>query len=414
MQKSRDVYAQHISVVRSDLLKQHALPYLEAQLGMPTGSELAEEALFRKQQILEVLKGTEQDWSNWKWQLKNRIRDSHVLAEILGLSELERKRIDRVSQAYRWAISPYYLSLIRADYQNSPIYRQSVPDIRELSPGGSLDPMNEAHTSPAPCVTRRYPDRMIINVTNQCAMYCRHCQRRRNIGEIDRHACLDDINSALEYVANNPEIRDVLVTGGDALMLSNQVLNSILAKLHSIPHVEIKRLGTRVPVTLPQRITPGLCDILRRYPPIYINTQFNHPGEITPDSKRACDALIAAGAVLGNQAVLLQGVNDNPYTMRKLNHELLKTRIRPYYIFHAKDVQGTRHFRTSISTGLEIMQSMRGYTSGMAIPTYILNAPGGLGKIPLMPNHILEVRSDRVVLKTWEGQLVEVENEVQA
>ena len=400
-----------ISQVRSGRLKQDALPYLEAVKEMPGQSELAAAAAHSKARILEILGGTEDDWQNWKWQLKNRIRDSHTLALILGLGELDKKRIDRVSKVYRWAISPYYLSLIGADCENSPIYRQAVPDIRELTPGGSLDPMNEAQSSPAPCVTRRYPDRMIINVTNQCAMYCRHCQRRRNIGENDHHANLQDIAAALKYVACNREIRDVLITGGDALMLNNRVLKSILEELHSIPHVEIKRLGTRVPVTLPQRITSELCDILRRYPPIYINTQFNHPREVTAEAKLACDRLISAGAVLGNQAVLLKGVNDNPFVMRKLNQELLKIRVRPYYIFHAKDVQGTRHFQTSIDTGLDIMNSLRGHTSGLAIPTYIINAPGGLGKIPLMPNHIVEHLPEKVVLRTWKGDLVEIENQ---
>jgi len=401
------------SVLRSNELKEHVLPYLEAVRTLPNDAAVQEQTTIRKQQILDVMGSTDEDWANWKWQLKNRIKDSAVIAQIIGLSDLERKRIDKVSKVYRWAISPYYLSLVGADYENSPIYRQAVPDIRELAPGGSLDPMNEALTSPAPCVTRRYPDRMIINVTNQCAMYCRHCQRRRNIGETDRHACLKDVAQAIDYVAKNEEIRDVLITGGDALLLSDHVLNSILSELHQIPHVEIKRIGTRVPVTMPQRITPELCDIIRRYPPIYINTQFNHPLEITPEAKSACDRLIEAGVVLGNQAVLLRGINDQPYVMRKLGQELLKIRVRPYYIFHAKDVQGTRHFQTSITEGMDIIRSLRGHTSGLAVPTYIVNAPGGLGKIPLMPNYVLQTPQDKVVLRTWEGKVVEVENDPQ-
>ncbi|MDD3023565.1 MAG: KamA family radical SAM protein, partial [Syntrophomonadaceae bacterium] len=386
-------------------------PYLQAVKGMPGDTVLKEQGFKRKQQILEVIGGTEENWADWKWQLKNRISDSSVLAEIFGLSDLERKRIERVSKVYRWAISPYYLSLVGEDYKNSPIYRQAVPDIRELLPGGSLDPMNEALTSPAPCITRRYPDRLIINVSNQCAMYCRHCQRRRNIGEIDQHACLEDIAQAIDYVAANEEIRDVLITGGDALLLSSHVLKYILSELHQIPHVEIKRIGTRVPVTMPQRITTELCDIIRNYPPIFINTQFNHPLEITPEAKAACDRLVEAGVVLGNQAVLLRGINDQPDTMRKLGQELLKIRVRPYYIFHAKDVQGTRHFQTSITEGMDIIRSLRGHTSGMAIPTYIVNAPGGLGKIPLMPNYLLQSRKNKVVLRSWEGKIVELDNE---
>ncbi|MEN6325610.1 MAG: glutamate 2,3-aminomutase [Syntrophomonas sp.] len=410
MKETGNLHNLYQSILRSNELKEHALPYLEALTTFTNDEVIREQAEIRKQNILKVLGGTEEDWDSWKWQLKNRINDSTVLAKIIGLSDLEKKQIDRVSKVYRWAISPYYLSLVGLDYENSPIFRQAVPDIRELAPGGSLDPMNESLTSPAPCVTRRYPDRMIINVTNQCAMYCRHCQRRRNIGENDQHACLQDIAQAIEYVAKNKEIRDVLITGGDALLLSNNVLDSILSALHQIPHVEIKRIGTRVPVTMPQRIDPELCKIIRKYPPIYINTQFNHPLEVTPEAKLACDQLIEAGVVLGNQAVLLRGVNDQPFVMRKLCQELLKIRVRPYYIFHAKDVQGTRHFQTNITEGMDIIRSLRGYTSGLAVPTYIINAPGGLGKIPLMPNHLLQTRKDKVILRTWEGKIVEVDN----
>ncbi|MEN6348848.1 MAG: glutamate 2,3-aminomutase [Syntrophomonas sp.] len=410
MIETGNLYNLYQSMLRSSELKEQALPFLEAVKAQPDSTLIREQAALRKSKILEVLGGTEKDWDDWKWQLKNRIKDSQVLAQILELSDLDIKHIDKVGKVYRWAISPYYLSLINEDYQDNPIFRQAVPDVRELAPGGSLDPMNEALTSPVSCVTRRYPDRMIINVTNQCAMYCRHCQRRRNIGEIDRHSCLDDIAQAIDYVADNKEIRDVLITGGDALLLNEYLLDSILSRLDQIEHVEIKRIGTRVPVTMPQRITPELCEVIRKYPPIYINTQFNHPLEITPEAKLACDRLIEAGAVLGNQSVLLRGVNDQPFVMRKLCQELLKIRVRPYYIFHAKNVQGTRHFQTSITEGMDIMRSLRGYTSGLAVPTYIINAPGGLGKIPLMPNHLLQSRKNKMMLRTWEGKIVEVEN----
>lgn len=401
------------SLLRSSELKNDVHSYQQFLKGLPSQNTVQKRIEERKQTILAVLEGNQQDWANWKWHLQKRIRDTRTLAHILGLSELERKRIDKVSQAYRWAISPYYLSLIGEDYNNSPIFRQAVPDARELLPGGSLDPMNEALTSPAPCITRRYPDRLIINVTNQCAMYCRHCQRRRNIGENDQHSCREDIAAAVDYVANNEEIRDVLITGGDALLLSNRMLDNLLGRLYEIPHVEIIRLGTRTPVTLPQRINEELCDIIRKYPPIYINTQFNHPDEVTPDAKLACDRLIEAGVILGNQAVLLKGVNDDENIMRQLCHRLLQIRVRPYYIFHAKDVQGTKHFQTTVKTGIKIMASLRGHTSGLAVPTYIVNAPGGLGKIPLAPNHIVDMQEDKVTLRTWEGKLVEIENPLQ-
>ncbi len=399
------------ALIRAEQLSRDALSYMREAEAVETGLTTYERAKVRKQQILDYLGGSLQDWDDWRWQLRNRIKDAGVLADILGMGEVEKKRVEKVGKLFRWAISPYYLSLVPDDYHNNPIFRQAVPDIRELDEGGSLDPMNEALTSPAPCVTRRYPDRLIINVTNQCAMFCRHCQRRRNIGEKDRHAKSSDIAEAIAYVAENREIRDVLITGGDALLLSDQHLEWILGELHRIPHVEIKRIGTRTPVTLPQRVTPELCEVLRRYPPIYINTQFNHPLEVTPEARDACSRLADAGVVLGNQAVLLKGINDSPTVMRKLNHELLRIRVRPYYIFHAKDVRGTRHWQTSICTGLSIMESLRGHTSGLAVPTYILNAPGGYGKIPVMPNYILDMQEDVVTLRTWEGRVFEVYNQ---
>ncbi|MBC7344241.1 MAG: KamA family radical SAM protein, partial [Clostridia bacterium] len=260
------------------------------------------------------------------------------------------------------------------------------------------------------CITRRYPDRLIINATNSCPTYCRHCQRRRNIGQRDVARGKADLEAALDYVRKCSEIRDVLITGGDALLLSDRTLDWLLSELTAIPHVEIKRLGTRVPVTLPQRVTPELCRILEKYPPIYINTQFNHPAEITPESKEACDRLIRAGVVLGNQAVLLRGINNDPHVMKKLSHELLKIRVRPYYIFHAKPVKGTGHFVTRIEEGLEIMENLRGYTSGLAVPTYVLNVPLGLGKVPLSPQYLVVMKKDKVVLRTWENKIVEYPN----
>lgn len=401
------------ALIRAEELRKDAFSFLESAENIQTGMTTTEQAAMHREQILAYLGGSIKDWDDWRWQLKNRIREAGVLAEILGLGDVEKKRIEKVGKQFRWAISPYYMSLIPSDYQDNPIFRQAVPDIRELDEGGSPDPMNESLTSPAPRITRRYPDRLIINVTNQCATFCRHCQRRRNISEIDRHAQTGDLADALAYVAENPEIRDVLITGGDALLLSDQLLDRILAELDRIPHVEIKRIGTRVPVTLPQRVTPGLCDVLRRYPPVYINTQFNHPLEITPEARDACNRLIEAGVVLGNQAVLLKGINDSPMVMKKLNHELLKIRVRPYYVFHAKDVQGTRHWQTSIRAGLNIMESLRGHTSGLAVPTYIVNAPGGFGKIPVMPNYILGMQDDRVTLRTWEGRVMDIFQEQQ-
>lgn len=396
------------SLMRSQELAKDARIYLNAASEIETGINNHKQSQLNKSHILSVLNGSDSDWNNWKWQIKNRITNVDTLCRIVKLSTTRKQQIEKTGKLYRWAISPYYLSLVTDDYEDNPIFKMAVPDIRELLPGGSADPMGEEHTSPAPLITRRYPDRLIINVTNQCAMYCRHCQRRRNIGEIDKNASQADLKAALSYIAAHSEIRDVLITGGDALLLSDKTLEWILSELHALPHIEIVRIGTRVPVTLPQRITPALCNILAAYPPIYINTQFNHPLEITPDSKEACDRLISSGVVLGNQAVLLRGINDNEHIMRKLNHELLRIRVRPYYIFHAKNVIGTNHWQTSLQTGLDIMTSLRGHTSGLANPTYVYNAPGGLGKIPVMPNYVMSRQGNSSYLRTWENKIIKV------
>lgn len=401
------------SILRCEELARDAQNYLTASSQIETGTSNHKQSQIIKNRILSVLNSSESDWNNWKWHMQNRITTVDNLGSILKLSRTKKQQIEKTGKLYRWAISPYYLSLATDNYEDNPIFKMAVPDIRELEPGGSADPMNEENTSPAPLITRRYPDRLIINVTNQCAMYCRYCQRRRNIGEIDQNAGREDIKAAISYIAAHSEIRDVLITGGDALLLSDKTLEWILSELHALPHVEIVRIGTRVPVTLPQRITPALCKILAAYPPIYINTQFNHPLEITPDSKEACDRLVSSGVILGNQAVLLRGINDNEHIMRKLNHELLKIRVRPYYIFHAKNVIGTNHWQTSLQTGLEIMNSLRGHTSGLANPTYVYNAPGGLGKIPVMPNYMMNRQGNTSYLRTWENKIIKVNDFVE-
>ncbi|MBC7342531.1 MAG: glutamate 2,3-aminomutase [Clostridia bacterium] len=400
-----------IAEERAQELQSRIHDYLEAQKYIPTGFARAEATQRNRARILSVLGGTEEEWADWKWQMRNRIRSADVLGEILGLSEDEKQEIKEVGCQYRWAISPYYASLIDPEDPDSPIRQQAVPSIQEVRDRfGVEDPMAEEFTSPAPAVTRRYPDRLIINVTNCCAMFCRHCQRRRNIGEVDQHTPKADIQAALDYIRQHEEIRDVLITGGDALMLSDRALDWILGELDRIPHVEIKRLGTRVLVTLPQRVTPELCEVIAKHPPIYINTQFNHPREVTPEAAEACDRLLRAGAVLGNQAVLLKGINNHPYVMKKLNQELLRIRVRPYYIFHAKPVKGTSHFIPRVEDGIEIMENLRGYTSGLAIPTYIINAPGGYGKVPVIPQYLIDSSEDTVILRTWEGRIIEYPN----
>ncbi|SET74246.1 glutamate 2,3-aminomutase [Lacrimispora sphenoides] len=402
---------QQVSIERAEELKGRIEDFLEARKRIPKGMDLEEEFIKRKTRILEVLDATEENWKDYQWQLTHRITDVETLSKIIFLSETEKMRIKKVEKKFRWAVSPYYLSLADPDDRYDPIRLLSIPTYKELEDTCmDLDPMGEEFTNPAGCITRRYPDRLIINVTNECAMYCRHCQRRRNIGEEDAHRSRSMILESIDYIRENEEIRDVLITGGDALCLSDEYLEWIIKQLKEIPHVDYIRLGTRSLVTMPQRITDQLCSMLKKYHPIYINTHFNHPIEITKESKAACEKLADSGIVLGNQAVLLNGINNDKYIMRLLNHELLKCRVRPYYIFHAKHVQGTAHFNTSIEDGIEIMEYLRGYTSGMAIPTFIVNAPKGLGKTPIFPNYIVSRGPGYVQLRTWEGNIVKYED----
>ncbi|NLT94604.1 MAG: glutamate 2,3-aminomutase [Clostridia bacterium] len=405
--------SREISLERAEVLRSRIAPYLEASEKIMTGLKLQAEIKARQEKIKEILGATDEDWNDWHWQIRNRISDSETLAKFIKLTDKQKEDIDNVGKKFRWAVSPYYLSLIdpEGDHYNDPIYLQSIPTGLELADGiGCADPMAEEFTNPAPCITRRYPDRLIINVTNQCAMYCRHCQRRRNIGEVDVPRAKEEIQEALDYIRNQPEIRDVLITGGDPFTLSDEFIDWILSELDKIPHIEYKRLGSRMLVTLPQRITPEFCEMLKKHHPVYVNTHFNNPLEVTEESKKACEMLANAGVPLGNQAVLLRKINDDPFVMKKLCQELLKIRVRPYYIFHAKGVIGTTHFRTSVDIGIEIMEHLRGYTSGLAIPTFIINAPGGKGKTPMLPEYLISQGRDKITIRTWEGEIIEYPN----
>jgi len=396
-----------IALKRAAELKKTIVDYTEKKVSIKTGTEMQEITGLNKERMLHYFNASEKDWDDWRWQMSHRISDAITLADLFDFSESLCAQARRVGIRYRWSISPYYASLIDSFEDEDPIRLQSVPSIEELDESGLSDPMSEELTSPAPCVTRRYPDRLIINVTNQCAMYCRHCQRRRNIGETDRHQPHRRLLAALEYIRLNREIRDVLITGGDALLLDDLKIDWLLGELDKMKHIEIKRIGTRTIVSLPQRITPELCSVLKKHPPVFINTQFNHPREITPESKKACDMLVEAGVVLGNQAVLLKGVNNSPDIMKKLNQELLKIRVRPYYLFHAKHVKGTGHFITTLDEGLAIMEKLRGYTSGLAVPTYVMNAPGGYGKTPILPRYLLDQQDEVIRMRTWENRVLE-------
>jgi len=411
MSKQLKKKSREVSCKKAEELKERISGYLEAVNDIPTGFNNRERIKENQERIRETLGGTPEEWKDWKWQLRNRITDVDKLSKLLKLSSKDYEEIKTTGSKFRWAVSPYYLSLINQEEPRDPVRIQSIPCIHEYNDSlGDFDPMDEEHTSPVSAVTRRYPDRLIINVTNQCAMYCRHCQRRRNIGEVDRATPQEELEEALDYVRKNPEIRDVLLTGGDAFMLSNDTIKWILSELDKIPHLEIKRLGSRTLVTMPYRIDDELTEILSSHLPVYVNTHFNHPLEITPDSKDACFKLARAGVALGNQTVLLEGVNNDAYIMKKLNHELLKIMVRPYYIFHAKEVNGTSHFRTRVEDGIEIMENLRGYTSGLAIPTYLVNAPGGHGKTPMLPEYLISMGKEKITLRTWENKVFDYSN----
>ncbi|MDD3413424.1 MAG: KamA family radical SAM protein [Lachnospiraceae bacterium] len=399
-----------VSLMRAQELKNSITEYMQFKESYPLATDpiMVKKEEFQKQRIMEYLHATDEDWEDWHWQLKNRISDLESLFSFINIPENERDTIRDVGKKYRWATTPYYLSLMDFENRNYPINQMAIPSIEENDTEGEEDPMDEEHTNPAACITRRYPNRLIINVTSACAMFCRHCQRRRLIGECDRTKTTEQLNEAIAYIANNSEIRDVLVTGGDALLLSDDTLEYVVSELHKIPHVEIIRLGTRVPVTMPQRITDDLCEMLKKYHPLYINLQFNHPRELTRDSIKACEKLANAGIPLGNQMVFLKGINDDKFIVQLLNENLLRARVKPYYIFHPKQVVGTGHFQITVEKGLSIMKYLRGHTSGLAIPQYILNAPHGLGKIPLLSHYIVESDEIHVKLQTWEDKEVEI------
>ena len=356
-----------------------------------------------KNKILTELNATEMDWNNPKWQLKNRIKTVDEISRYVDLTQEERDDIERVSEEYRFAITPYYFSLIDFNNPICPIKLQSFPNIKELEEGGQLDPMNEEQSNPSGRITRRYPNKLIINVTNACPMYCRHCQRRRLIGNSDKHISKEGIDESIEFIENNETIREVLVTGGDALLLSNDRLEKIFHRLSQISHVDVIRIGTRVIPTLPFRIDDDLAVLLRKYK-VQVSTQFNHACEITPEAVRAIDMLVDHGILVRNQMVLLHKVNDDKYCIQKTNEELQKYRVIPYYIFHPKEIKGTKHFQVDIDKGLEIMKHLEGRTSGMCKPTYVYNSPGGFGKIPLIPIQNIVPEGEGYKFTTWENR----------
>lgn len=348
---------------------------------------------------------TDSQWEDWEWQVKNRITTVEDLQKVLPLTEDEKEAINQCLKSLRMAITPYYATLIDPDDKDDPIRKQSVPSMKELciSSADMKDPLNEDIYSPVKGIIHRYPDRVLFLVTDKCSMYCRHCTRRRFSGQTDNSLPMDEIEMAIKYIADTPSVRDVLLSGGDPLLTDDERLEYIIKSVRKIPHVEIIRIGTRVPVVLPQRITPELTGMLKKYHPLWINTHFNHPNELTDRAKKACAMIVDAGIPLGNQTVLLRGVNDCVNIQRELVHQLVTARVRPYYIYQCDLSQGIEHFRTKVSKGIEIIEGLRGHTSGICIPTFVIDAPGGAGKIPIMPQYLISQSPSRVVLRNYEG-----------
>lgn len=390
-------------------LKEYAQDYIEAKKEIPTGRKMSDEIAARKKRVMKVLNATAQDWADWNWQMANRIRTAETLDKILDLNDEVRRDIEEVGEKYRWAFSPYYATLMDPNDPQCAMRIQMVPQIQEMEEVGVPDFSGEEYTSPVNALTRWYPDRVIIRSTNICSSFCRHCLRRRHIGVSDAPTAQEDIDEALDYIRDNPEIRDVLYTGGDPLTFDDDYIDWLLSELDAIDHVEIKRIGSRMPFTVPQRITAELCNMLEKHHPLYINVQVNHPMEVTDEAAEACDKLTRAGISLGNQTVLLKGVNDDPDIMKLLNHELLKIRVRPYYIYHCQGTIGIEHLRTPVETGIEILENLRGYTSGMAVPDYIIT-PAGLGKTPLAPEYQISSGDGFLILRNWEGKAYRYDN----
>jgi lysine 2,3-aminomutase len=348
---------------------------------------------------------SEAEWRDWHWQVRNRIQSVDDLERIIPLTDQEKEDINKVLEVFRMGITPYYASLMDPDDPACPVRRQAVPTIYETMSGiaDMQDPLNEVADSPVPGLTHRYPDRVLFLITDQCSMYCRHCTRRRFAGQHDSGMAWEYIEQGIEYIKNTPAVRDVLLSGGDALLMADHKLEEIIKRLREIPHVDVIRLGTRTPVVMPQRITDDLVNMLKKYHPIWLNTHFNHPREITPEAAEACMKLVDGGIPVGNQTVLLRGVNDNPQIMKELMLGLVRIRVRPYYIYQCDLSMGIEHFRTKVSKGLEIMEALRGHISGYAVPTYVVDVPGGGGKTPVMPQYLISMSPTKVVLRNYEG-----------
>ncbi|MDO8567516.1 MAG: KamA family radical SAM protein [Dehalococcoidales bacterium] len=354
----------------------------------------------------------EDDWNRWKWQFRHRITTVDELAKFIPLSADEQAQFKLVTAKYPLSVTPYYLSLINLEDPNDPIRRQAIPSIQEITLAGmgTEDPLEEKRDSVVPGLVHRYPDRVLMVLTDICPMLCRHCTRKREWQHGGWVRTEAEIEAMLDYIRGNQKVRDVIMSGGDLLTLSTQRLEQVISKLRQIPHVEIIRIGSRYPVVLPQRIDEELCNMLSKYGPIWLNTHFNHYREITPESAAACDRLVRAGVPVNNQCVLLRGINDTAETQLKLCQGLLKIKVRPYYLFQCDEVQGTEHLRTPVEVGIKIMEKMRGWTSGLAIPSFVIDLPNGGGKVPIQPEYVLSHAGDELILKNYQGRIFRYRN----
>jgi len=346
-------------------------------------------------------------WNDWRWQLQNRILTIEQIEKYIDLTPEERAGCEHAKDKLALAITPHFFNLIDRNDPACPIRLQVIPRGGELetAPEERLDPVGEEETMPVPGLVHRYPDRVLFLVTDRCAAYCRYCTRSRLVSNAQNYDFHPEFESGLKYIEAHPEVRDVLLSGGDPLLLADNKLDYLLGRLRAIPHVEFIRIGTRIPIFLPQRITPALCEIFKKHGPIWMSIHVNHPRECTVELKEACDRLAYAGVPLGNQSVLLRGVNDDAETMKHLVHRLLQMRVRPYYLYQCDLITGSAHFRTDPRKGIEIIRALRGHTTGYAVPQFVIDAPGGGGKVPLNPNYVKEMNDEEVVLRNFAGDI---------
>ncbi|BAJ64527.1 lysine 2,3-aminomutase [Anaerolinea thermophila] len=355
----------------------------------------------------------DEKWNDWRWQLSHRLNSVEDFEQVLRLTESERKALT-TQGLFRVDITPYFVSLINPDDPDDPIRKQVIPRAEEIVPftGMMEDSLAEDRHSPVPGLVHRYPDRVLMLVTTQCASYCRYCTRSRIVGDPSATFSRAEFEMQIEYLKRTPQVRDVLLSGGDPLTLAPKLLEELLSRLREIEHIEIIRIGSRVPVFLPQRITQEFCDMVSKYHPVWMNIHVNHPNEITQELADACDRLTRAGVPLGNQSVLLAGVNDCVHVQRKLVQDLVRIRVRPYYLYQCDLVEGAGHFRTPVAKGIEIIEGLRGHTSGYAVPTYVVDAPGGGGKIPVMPNYLISMSDHKIILRNYEGYITTYEEPI--